>query len=206
MMDFVHLYYKRNRGWPSPDESWGLDPMFGEDGWCRSCGTPLRAQCGSLMLRPAGLVPLAGAWVPNWRFDAICLEGSLAAQLAERFKVNLREVVWKSSSPGAAMQIVVPSVGSAWYDPEVLRERTEARHGTPGATCSACGLWRWMPLPYGLLPPLVPVPDLKGVDIAASPEWFGAGCQSFRQILLRRELAELISAASPRDFKVQDVR
>jgi hypothetical protein len=203
-MDFVELYYKRNRGWPSPEESWGLSPMFGDGGWCRSCGTPLRDQCGPLTLRRAGLSPVSGAWVPNWRFDAICLEGSLAARVAERFRVDLREVAWKGSAPGAAMQIVVPSVGKAWFDPDQLGEKAVAHHGTAGATCPECGVWRWMPLAFGTLP-AVSLSQLEGVDIAASPEWFGAGCQSFRQILVRRELAELIVAASPKDFKVNVV-
>jgi hypothetical protein len=41
--------------------------------------------------------------------------------------------------------------------------------------------------------------------VVASPEWFGAGKQSFRQILWRRDLADFLVAASPKDFKVQDV-
>jgi hypothetical protein len=44
-----------------------------------------------------------------------------------------------------------------------------------------------------------------GFDAIASPEWFGDGCQSFRQILVCRQLAELIESASPKDFKVRDV-
>jgi hypothetical protein len=43
-----------------------------------------------------------------------------------------------------------------------------------------------------------------GVDVAASPEWFGDGWQAFRQILFRRPLAELIANASPRDFRIRD--
>jgi hypothetical protein len=203
MSDFVHLYWKRNRGWPSPEDSWGLGPMFGDDGWCRSCGMPLREQCGPLVLRRAGLSPLIGAWVPNWRFDAICLEASIALKVVtERFAVNLREVAWTGSAPGSAYQIVAPSVGSAWFDPEELAARSEARHGIAGATCSGCGTWRWMPMTYGLLPPVSSEVLSSAEDVIASPEWFGDGCQSFRQVLVRRGLAELIAAASPKDFKV----
>lgn len=39
----------------------------------------------------------------------------------------------------------------------------------------------------------------------ANPEWFGNGWKAFRQVLVRRELAELLAAASPRDFKVDIV-
>lgn len=106
---------------------------------------------------------------------------------------------------GEAMQISVPSVGDAWFDPDELRERMVARHGSAGATCSACGIWRWLPLGYGDLPPLRIVPGLGDVDVAASPEWFGDGWESYRQILWRRELAELLVQASPRDFKIHEV-
>ena len=205
MMDFVQLYWRRNRGWPWPEDSWGLTPMFGEDGWCHSCGVPKQEQCGSLVLQRKGLTRCEGAWVPNWQFDVICLQRSLADEVVARFDVDLREVAWHGSSPCEAMQIVVPSVGEAWFDPDELREKAIARHGTAGATCPDCGVWRWMPLVYGFLPPLKITPDLGDVDIAASPEWFGDGWKAFRQILIRRQLAELIAAASPRDFKVQAV-
>jgi hypothetical protein len=58
-----------------------------------------------------------------------------------------------------------------------------------------------VPLAYEQLPPPAPT-DLGGSDIAASSEWFGDGHQSYRQILMRRELAELIVAAGPKDFKM----
>jgi hypothetical protein len=35
-----------------------------------------------------------------------------------------------------------------------------------------------------VLPPLLDVPGLKDVDVAASPEWFGDGWQAFRAELL----------------------
>jgi hypothetical protein len=205
MSDFVELYWKRNRGWPSPDESWGLGPMFGDDGWCRSCGMPLREQCGPLTLRRRGL-SVVGAWVPNWQFDAICLEESVAKRaVAEGFSIDLREVAWPRPGPGRAFQIVAPSVGRAWFDAEELSRRAENFHGVAGATCPDCGRWRWMPITYGELPPVAG--DVLSADagVIASPEWFGDGCRSFRQVLVRRGLAELIAAASPRDFTVRPV-
>lgn len=203
MSDFVQLYWKRNRGWPWPETSWGLDSMFGADGWCHSCGTPLGDQCGPLTLKRAGLAPLIGGWVPNWRFDTVCLESSIAAR-AGRFRVELRDVQWKGEPPGIARQIVIPTVGSAWFDAEKLYELAVDRHGAAGMTCAACGIWRWMPLTYGLLPPVKPEVLEADSDMIASPEWFGDGHQSFRQVLVRRKLAELIAAASPKDFKVQE--
>ena len=64
-----------------------------------------------------------------------------------------------------------------------------------------------MPLGFDTLPPIrnLSNSELDEVDIAASPEWFGDGWKSFRQILVRRELAELIAKASPLDFRVQEL-
>lgn len=205
MRDFVELALKRNRGWPWPEDSWGLTPMFGEDGWCRSCGVPQRPQCGQLVLQRKGFASVEGAWVPNWQFDALCLEQSLADEVAGRFSIDLLAIAWHGTSPGAASQIVVPSVGDSWFDADELRDAAVARHGTAGATCAECGVWRWMPLAFGTLPPLRVRPPLGDIAIAASPERFGDGCDSYRQILVRRELAELLAAASPRDFTLQEV-
>jgi phosphoenolpyruvate synthase len=72
--DFVELYFKRNRGWPWPEENWGLTPMFGDDGWCHACGVPKREQAASLVLQRKGLSDPSGAWVPNWQFDVICMD------------------------------------------------------------------------------------------------------------------------------------
>jgi hypothetical protein len=204
MNDIVELYYKRNRGWPWPEDSWGLTPMFGEDGWCRSCGVPNRPQSGSIVLQSKGIT-VEGAWVPNWQFDAICVERSLAELAAARFDLDMVEVKWRTTAPGEAMQIVVPTIGTSWFDRDELHAKAVERHGVAGARCSECGLWRWMPLGFGLLPPLRITPPLDDVAIAASPEWFGDGWKAFRQIVMRRELADLLAKASPRDFAVKAV-
>ena len=204
MNEFVQLFWKRNRGWPWPEDSWGLTPMFGEDGWCRSCGVPKHSQTGSIVLQRKGM-NVEGGWVPNWQFDVICLAGSIARQAASQFALDLRPVAWHPSAPGDAMQVVVPTVGDSWFDHAELRAKAVERHGEAGAACSECGVWRWMPLTFGFLPPLRIAPGLGDVDIAASPGWFGDGWKAFRQILVRRELADLIARASPKDFKVQAV-
>lgn len=204
MTEFVELRLRRNRGWPWPEEVWGLDPMYGVDGWCRACGVPNREQTGSIVLQRRGLT-VAGAWVPNWHFDGICLERSLAEQVGSMFRLELLDVAWPTSPSHDARQIVVPTVGDAWFDHDELRAAAIAEHGTAGATCPVCGTWRWMPLDFDELPPLRIEPGLGDVDIAASPEWFGDGWKAFRQVLVRRELAELIARASPRDFRVRPV-
>jgi hypothetical protein len=178
--------------------------MFGEDGWCRACGVPKVPQGGSIVLQRKG-IKVEGAWVPNWRYDVICLEQSLSEDLSSRFELELLPVEWSGMSAGDAVQVVIPSIGESWFDHGELCERMIARHGVAGAACPECGVWRWMPMGFDQLPPLRISPDLGDAAIAASPEWFGDGWKAFRQILVRRDLAELLATASPRDFKLQEV-
>src|ERR1041385_8225879 len=140
MRDFVALELRRNRGWPWPEDSFGLSPMHGEDGWCRSCGVPRRPQSAPIILQQRGFGDVTGAWVPNWQFDALCLEASLAAEAARRFDLPLLEVEWHGEPPGTAMQIVAPTVGEDWFDADELRQKTEARHGASGAHCTECAV------------------------------------------------------------------
>lgn len=200
---FVELDWKRNRGWPWPEESFGLTPMFGEAGWCHTCGVPQREQSGSLVLQRRGMREPVGAWVPNWQFDVICLERALANEVAERFNVRLLPVDWHGSPPGEAAQIVLPTSPRPWYDPVELETRTREIHGTSGARCDTCGVWRWMPLPPDRLPQ--PVVDFKKleVDAIASQEWFGDGMNAFREVRVRSALAELLAERSPKDFAVR---
>jgi hypothetical protein len=207
MNEFVDLELRRNRGWPWPEDSWGLTPMYGDDGWCRSCGVPRRPQSGSLILQGRSFGSVRGAWVPNWRFDAYCLESSLAESAAAAgFRLPLLPVEWHGESLEDAVQIVAPTVGEAWFDAEELQERTIAKHGAAGARCDECGVWRWYPLLSQEMPPYRHGPMEDDVHVAASPEWFGDGHKAFRQIIVRRELAEMIAAASSPDFQLREIQ
>lgn len=204
--DYVDLELWRNRGWPWPEDSYGLTPMYGEDGWCRSCGVPRRNQCGSLILQRRGFGSVEGVWVPNWQFDALCLERTVAERAREAgFGLPLLPVEWHGLPPGDAMQIVPPTVGDRWFDPDELRVRTSAKHGTAGARCDECGVWRWYPLLSEEMPPYRYASFAERVDVAASPEWFGDGMKAFRQIVVRRALAEFLVTASPRDFRIREI-
>jgi hypothetical protein len=201
--DFVTLVLRRNRGWPWPEDSWGLSPMYGEDGWCPTCHIPAREQIGNLILRRSGLTA-TGAWVPNWKFDVLCLEEALAAEVAGRFPVALRPIdAPKSGERMKAMQLIIPTTSTHWFDEGELIEQTTRRHGEAGAACATCGAWRWLPLPKAELPPAVPHPSWAGQPAIASPEWFGAGGQSYRQVALARPLGELLAERSPRDFTLR---
>jgi hypothetical protein len=203
MSELAVLWLKRNRGWPWPDDSWGLSQMYGDDGWCRSCGVPKGPQTGSLVLSSKGFKASAGAWVPNWRFDAVCLGTDLSEEVEERFPaVSLMPIKWRNGQLGRATQIVPEMSDEAWFDPDELRKRVVARHGSAGAECPTCGVWRWYPLAWSMLPPLrAQIAD--DVEVAASQEWFGDGCRAFRELVFRRPLAETIARASPRDFEVR---
>lgn len=203
MTEYVDLYWKKNRTWPWPEESFGLTPLFGEDGWCHACGVPRHEQVGSLILQ-AKNQRATGAWVPYWQYDIICLEADLGTDLHDRFGVDLQEVQWHGKAPGPAAQLVIPVGSQAWFDPAELAAKATARHGKAGAKCPDCGVWRWMPISGDLLPPLKWIPGPDTPPVVSSPEWFGDGLQAFRQLLFRRDLAEAIAKASPRDFKVSE--
>lgn len=205
MTDYVEITLHRNRGWPWPDDSWGLTPMLGADGWCHACGVPRHEQTGSIILRQKGFETIAGGWVPNWQFDVYCLEGVLAARAAEVFGVNLRPVEWVKSPTGEAQQVVIHSSAEPWFDPSKLTERISRVHGEASKTCEVCGVTRWLPVGMDVLPWPPGATFVAEPPVVASPEWFGDGKQSFRQILWRRDLANFLVAASPKDFKIQNL-
>jgi hypothetical protein len=144
--------------------------------------------------------------MPYWRYDTVCLERSLAEKVAARFDITVRDVAWPKTPPGEASQLMIPVMGDAWFDPNALRAVTTAKHGTDGALCPECGIWRWLPLPIERIPRVDPQVLENGPHVMASPEWFGDGLQAFHEILFRRNLAEYLVAASPRDFEIQEIR
>ncbi len=153
--------------------------------------------------------------MPNWMFDVLCVHRGFAEHLAGAFRLRFRQVGWHPSSPGDAVQIDIPVVGDVWFDHRQLAERVAAEYGGTGARCDACGVWRWFPLgfaPSGImgsagntLPPVRFPAGGDDHDIIASPEWWGDGLQAFRATLMRRELAEALVGASPRDFRIVEV-
>jgi len=206
--EWVALDFRFSPGWPWPERSWGLDPMYGEDGWCHSCGTPSREQTGHLTLQGSGF-PSAPVFVPNWQSNAICLDAATAEDVANRFNVVMREV-HKPRTGGTGVQQLLPSITTeAWYDHEALSRAVIARHGEhnggiAGATCSECSRWRWLPVNEWETAPQ-PGALVGPTDLISSPETFGDGWKTFRQLLLSRALAEALVAANPRTFSIREV-
>jgi len=203
MSSYVEIVLQRNRGWPWPEDSWGLSPMFGEDGWCRSCGVPKHPQSGSIVLQKRGLT-VEGGWVPNWQFDVYCLARDLANGAADRFGLELRPVASAAGPSLPAGQIIIASSRAAWFDPRDLTRLISPIHGVAFETCQECGTTRWLPVGMDVLPMPPTEVVVEEPPVIASPERFGAGKQSFRQILWRRDVAEFLAAASPKDFQIQD--
>lgn len=205
--EWVALDYRFTPGWPWLEDSYGLDPMFGEDGWCHSCGTPSRQQIGHLTLQGSGF-PKAPVFIPNWQFNAICLDAPTAEDVASRFNVVMREV-HKPRTGGTGVQQLLPSVTTdSWYDRDALSQVVLARHreysgDTTGAACSECSRWRWLPVSEWDVAPLPEAID-GPTDFIGSPEMFGDGWKTFRHLLMRRALAETLVAANPRTFSVRE--
>jgi len=206
--DWVALDFRVTTGWPWPEQSWGLEAMYGEDGWCHSCGTPKHEQTGHLTLQGSGF-PSAPVFIPNWQFNAICLDAATAAHVASRFNVNMLEVHKPRTSDTGVHQLLPSVTSEPWYDSDALRRVVTAQHrqhhgDTAGTTCSGCSRWRWLPVSEGSV---APAPDaLVGPsDLIASPETFGDGWNTFRHLLLSRALGEALFAANRRTFSIREV-
>jgi hypothetical protein len=206
MDDFVALAPQRNRGWPWPESSWGLTPMYGEDGWCHECGIPLTEQTGSVVLERRGLTSGLGVWMPNWRFDLYCADdGVVSRARAAGFRLDSLPIQWHGASLGVAHQLTLRVSSAPWFDPDELAVPVLDLHGKLGDQCPGCGTFRWNPLNAARLPAIHLDPaDLDG-DLIASPEWFGAGWRAFRQVIMRRDLAEFLQAEAPKDFTISEV-
>jgi hypothetical protein len=211
-LDFVRLVPKRFRGYAWPQGVDGLaylETLYGVDGFCRGCGYEFGVQSGPLGLERSGLT-IKGAWIPHCNPRSVCMDERLAAEVARSFPVELREIAWPRAGGIPAFQLVVPTVGQDWFDPDHLAAGILRTHDdgdpNPGKTCLDCGRWRWYPCSVDEVPPLTPQSAWSEFAVIASPEVFGDGWSVFRHFLYRRDLAELIASASPRDFEVRDVR
>ncbi|WBQ07743.1 hypothetical protein [Kribbella sp. CA-293567] len=201
-MEYVWLELKRNRGNPWPEASLGLDPMYGPEGWCRGCGIPLVPQQGSLVLSRTARSKFDGAWVPYWRYNELCVDEQLARSIAEAgLNVELVPIEWRGPGGSLAFQIKMPVAQGVWFSPAELTTRTVAKHGSAGQSCDDCGIFRWYPLDREELPQAT-ISDGLDVDISASPEWFGDGLNSYHEFLVSRTLADMLVAASQRDFYI----
>lgn len=204
-------YYRRAvrlRGKPWPEASSGLVPMFGEGGWCVSCGTEHDEQTGPLTLQARSMKVVDGAWVPSWQINVLCLSAAVGAEAVERFGLVTRPVAWRPEAEPAdparaAVQVVLPLSDEPFYDADELSAATTARHGSAGKDCPECGRWKWYPLFSEQLPPVRLALDPEA-PIVASPERFGDGGISAREIVFSAAFVDFLHERSPRDFQSRD--
>lgn len=105
-----------------------------------------------------------------------------------------------------AVQVVIDSSQDKWFLPGELDKLISPIHGVASEECAVCGIVRWMPVGMDILPP-PPVEVLASEPpVVASPEWFGAGYQSFRQVVWRRDVADFMLSVGPKDFRIQELR
>ncbi len=178
--DYVWLELKRNRGYPWPEDSYGLDPMFGPDGWCHTCGVPLTEQRGSLVMQRRASSNYDGAWVPNWRFDEYCIDEPLTDAVKDKFRLDLMPVGWRGPvrPPGRARSLRHRS-GLAGLTKRrcadgparaTVRARAARRAGRGAGTRS----------PIAQLRPVI-LEARPELSVSASPQWFGDGLQALAQ-------------------------
>ncbi len=169
--DFVALSSWFTSGWPWPDDSWGMSPVYGEDGWCRSCGVPKHEQTGSLVIR-ATKFPTSAFWTPNWMFDQLCVRLPDAQALLARHELRTMPVTTPKSRTDIVSLLPVVTE-SAWFDASELGRAVAARHGHTGDRCEECGIWRWNSLPLEQLPTPRLAHVAEEVHLVSSPEWPG---------------------------------
>ncbi|WP_243056389.1 hypothetical protein [Nocardioides sp. SR21] len=148
--------------------------------------------------------PSAEVWMPNWLFDVVCVSERVAAEVSERFVVDMGEVYKPRNGPTATRQILPRQTTQDWHRPADLERAVRARHGqhygeTTGSSCNQCGRWKWLPVSENEAP-ISGVAVASASDVIASPERFGSGLNSFRHVLFRRPLGEMLLAASPRNW------
>lgn len=148
--DWVALTPRSTPGWPWPEESYGLGPMYGDDGWCRGCGTPLVEQSGSLVIQGSKF-PSAEVWMPNWLYDVVCVSAAVADEISGRFAVDLGEVHKPRKGQTGVKQVLATQTLEPWHQPHELADAVRARHGQhygnrTGSSCDRCGRWKWLPI------------------------------------------------------------
>lgn len=200
--DFVALDSRFTSGWPWPESSWGLDPMYGEAGWCHACGVPAAAQTGSMVLRRAKF-PTSAFWMPNWRFDALCVRLAEARHIVEHFDLITLPITTPKVQDTGFVQLLPEVSAEPWFAPDELSSIATMRHGSPGAECRGCGTWRWLPIPTREQPAAT-IRASVGVHFVASPEWFGDGFKAMRAIRVSRPLAQQLVALNPRVWSIQE--
>lgn len=178
--------------------------MFGADGWCRVCGVPQHPQSGSIVLQSRGLT-VSGGWVPFWQYDVYCLEAGFRAEAEADFGLSFRTVRAPKGELDA-LQVVIDSSPQPWFDADVLEKIIAPIHGEASEECVVCGIVRWMPVGMDILPPPSAEVLASNPPVVASPEWFGAGYRSFRQIVWRRDVAEFLLGVGPKDFRIHELR
>lgn len=183
--------------------------MYGDDGWCRGCGTPLVEQSGCLVIQGSKF-PSAQVWMPNWRFDVICVSAQVADDINARFIIDLGEVHKPHKGPTGVQQVIPAQTVDPWRRPTELAEAVRARHGQhsgdqTGSACRHCGRWKWLPVSEHEAP-IIGSALRSPADVIASPELYGDGLQSFRHLLFRPPLAEALVNASPKNWDLVEVR
>lgn len=191
------------------EDSYGLGPMYGDDGWCRGCGTPLHEQTGPLVMQ-GSTFPTASVWMPNWRFDTVCVAGDIAEHVARNFKVTLGEVHQPRHGDIGVRQLLPRPSAAPWYATKDLSRAVRDRHGhhsgrmTGGSTCRSCGRWKWLPVSEGGAP-VQSRALVSDADVLASPETFGDGLSSFRHLLFRRPLGDYLLSKAKRNWDLLEV-
>jgi hypothetical protein len=131
------------------------------------------------------------------------MEDVVAERVVERFDVRFMDVGWPKGPVGGAKQMIPVVTEEPWFDPGVLAPLVfDSRYGRSGLECPVCGVWKWWPIQD--VWPQVMLSVGEDRPVIGSPEWFGGGGRAFHELLMVRELAELLCELSPRNLWIRD--
>jgi hypothetical protein len=154
-----------------------------------------------MVLRKAKF-PTSAFWVPNWQFDAPCVRLAEARDIIERFGLRTLPVTTPKAEDTGFVQLLPEVSREPWFDPDELAAIATDRHGSAGAACGVCGVWRWLPVP-DLSQPHATIRANDGAHFVASAEWFGDGFVAMHSLRFSRPLAESLVALNPRVWSIQ---
>jgi hypothetical protein len=98
--------------------------------------------------------------------------------------------------------------GALWFPGRpgaVLARHREFEGERTGARCRKCDIWRWLPISRGEVP-IDQAMLSGGGPVLGSKEFSGDGHQSFRHLVFRRDLADILVVAYPKVWRPHDIQ
>ncbi len=162
-------------GYPQPETDFKyLSVSFNGDEICPKCG------CGSKQTNNLRVnkVSKHGFWgFSAWLFDELFVSKKIYDDVFAPFGIEKREVIKGGKVLEDIFQLVIP----------VIDESIDLSEREP-VKCPVCGEIKYTPQHFRY--PFFPLHEHPLPGIYKTKEYFGSGCEAFRQIVLSKEVAQ----------------